>query len=200
MYAAALSGKRDLALLVLDFPREDVCDTFDWDHALDAWLKAVRETGSRAAVVATMAENMPERVAERLVADGVAPLCGLENALAAAECALAAVGASCGRPEPVPLLSPHPICHPRDSGDPSLPSDGDRSSGTMDSRCSGNDKGGLVVLNEHQSKQELAASGLVIPKGKVIRNATTIPSDLKPPFALKALGIAHKTEAGAVSD
>ena len=33
---------------------------------------------------------------------------------------------------------------------------------------------------------------------RVIRNADEIPADIKPPFALKALGIAHKTEAGAI--
>jgi len=197
MYEAALSGNRDFALLVLDFPREDLCDTADWDHALNAWLAAVKKTGARAAVVATMAENLPEHIAEKLIVAGVTPLCGLENALTAAKGAVA-IGAAWRKPEPLPLLPFRPLCHPRASGDPSLPSDGGRSRGTMDSRCSGNDKVELAVLDEHKSKQELAAFGLLIPKASIIHDLDDVPTDLTPPLALKALGIAHKTEAGAV--
>jgi len=197
VYTAALSQQNDLAMLVLDFPREDVCDVSDWDHALDSWLAAVKQTGARAAVVATMVENMPECVAERLIGEEVAPLCSLENAVAAAEGAVA-IGKVWQAPAPPPLLPPQNRCHPRANGDPSPAGDGDRWSGKMDSRRSGNDNKGLVVLDEHQSKQELAAFGLVIPKSAIIRNTVDIPSDLKPPFALKALGISHKTEAGGV--
>ncbi len=176
MYAAALSSPADLAVLVLDFPRDDICDTADWDHALDAWLAAARETRRRVAVVSTMAENLPEAVAERLVAQGVAPLCGLENALSAAQGA-AQIGALWARPRPLPLLA-------NGHWQPSLP---------QTVRL-----GETATLDEHRSKRELAAAGVVIPNGTVIRDTSDISSDLKPPFALKALGIAHKTEAGAV--
>ena len=143
VYAAALSTHNDLAMLVLDFPREDVCDVADWDHALDTWVAAAEQTGARASVVATMAENMPERVAENVIAAGMAPLCGLESALAAAEAA-ASIGRAWADHAPLPFRSQSNDCRPR---------------------ASGSDKGELVTLDEHQSKSELAVFGLIVPKG-----------------------------------
>ncbi|MGI9357551.1 MAG: acetate--CoA ligase family protein, partial [Rhizobiaceae bacterium] len=197
IYAAALSAQNDLSMLVLDFPREDICDSADWDHALDGWLAAVKQTGARAAVVATMAENMPEPIAEKLIVAGVTPLCGIENAVVAAEAA-ASIARAWVKPAPLPLLLRPHACPPHASGEPALVSDGDSSCGEMDSRQGGNDKWELVTLDEHQSKSELAAFGLAVPNCTVIGGGDEIPVHIKPPFALKALGIAHKTEAGAV--
>jgi len=61
------------------------------------------------------------------------------------------------------------------------------------------DGGEVEMLNEHQSKAELAAAGLNIPHGILVTPSTKFSKiSINPPFALKALGIAHKTEAGAV--
>ncbi|MCY3793507.1 MAG: CoA-binding protein, partial [Gammaproteobacteria bacterium] len=77
----------DATLLVLDFPRSDRCDAADWQTTLDAFHKAMAETGSRGMIVATLGENMPEAKAAWLVERSVAPLCGISEALAAIECA-----------------------------------------------------------------------------------------------------------------
>jgi acetate---CoA ligase (ADP-forming) len=102
-FAAVLGCGFDLACLVLDLPREDRCDTADWEVALGAWKAARHATGARAAVLATLPECLPEAVAEPLVADGIAPLTGIEEALQAAEVA-ADIGAAQRRPTPSPLL------------------------------------------------------------------------------------------------
>jgi acyl-CoA synthetase (NDP forming) len=102
-FSAVLSCGFDLALLLLDLPRADRCDPADWQVSLDAWQDARDRTGACAAVLATLPECLPEPVAERLVAHGIAPLAGIEDALQAAEAA-ADVGAAQRAGMPAPLL------------------------------------------------------------------------------------------------
>jgi acyl-CoA synthetase (NDP forming) len=102
-FSAVLRCGFDLALLVVDLPRGDRCDPADWHVALDAWKAARDATGACAAVLATLPECLPEPLAERLMADGIPPLAGIEEALEAAEAA-ADIGAAQRRPTPSPLL------------------------------------------------------------------------------------------------
>lgn len=61
--------------------------------------------------------------------------------------------------------------------------------------------GPLTMLPETDAKTELLSAGVSVPRGV---SAPTLPAlrklavDLIPPFALKGLGFAHKSEAGAV--
>jgi acyl-CoA synthetase (NDP forming) len=57
------------------------------------------------------------------------------------------------------------------------------------------------MLDEAEAKARLARAGLVVPRGVTARDLVTLAgavADLAGPLALKALGFAHKTEAGAV--
>lgn len=57
----------------------------------------------------------------------------------------------------------------------------------------------LHLLDEALSKSRLRAAGLGVPNGHAAPQLDQLdPSGLTPPFALKGLGFAHKTEAGAV--
>jgi len=175
MFEAALAPGFDLALLVMDFPREDRCDPLDWKAATDSFVAAVKQTGSRAAVVSSLPETMPESVALDLMAKGIVPLCGLNNAVLAAETATH-LARAWQRPAPPPL-----VC--RVAGN------------------SGNGKSALITLDEHQSKTELSRFGMAIPKGRIVSNDADIDSAiemLQRPFALKALGVAHKSEVNGV--
>ena len=60
-------------------------------------------TGGRAAVLATLPDCLPESVAEALIAAGIVPLLGIDDALAAAEAA-ADIGAAQAAPLAQPLL------------------------------------------------------------------------------------------------
>ncbi|MEK0084141.1 acetate--CoA ligase family protein [Benzoatithermus flavus] len=103
-FSAVMACGFDLSFLLLDLPRADRCDPADWYVSLDAWKDARDATGARTAILATLPECLPEHVAERLLADGIAPLAGMEEALAAAEAA-ADIGAAQARALPPPLLS-----------------------------------------------------------------------------------------------
>ncbi len=68
-FAAALAEDRALTLFILDLPRADRCDPSGYRCAVDAILGAVARTGARAAVLASLPENLNES------ADGGVP-CG----------------------------------------------------------------------------------------------------------------------------
>jgi acyl-CoA synthetase (NDP forming) len=170
MYELALESDFDLALLVNDYPRLDRCDDADWQRALDSFIAAVVKTGARAANVASLPETMPEPVASRLIAAGIAPLCGLDNAIIAAQVA-AGIGAAWAGDPPMALLG---------------------STGEVSN---------FVVLDEHESKLELAAAGLIVPKSVVVDDQTDLQqalAGLEFPLVVKALGVAHKSDVGAV--
>jgi acyl-CoA synthetase (NDP forming) len=55
------------------------------------------------------------------------------------------------------------------------------------------------LLDEATAKARLAAAGIAVPRGVTAPELATLAAGgLTPPFALKGLGFAHKTEAGAV--
>jgi acyl-CoA synthetase (NDP forming) len=89
----------DAGLFVIDLPRADRCDPAGYDPALNAIRRAARATGRPAFACATLPENLPEPLAETLMADGIVPLMGLGTGLAA----LAAAATPAGRPDWRPL-------------------------------------------------------------------------------------------------
>ncbi len=73
----------DIALLVLDFPRSDRCTLDAWKAAVKDYIAATHDWQGFTAVLATLPENMPESIAEELIAAGVAPLAGIRDGLLA---------------------------------------------------------------------------------------------------------------------
>lgn len=83
-WAAMAAPHIGLTLLIVDYPHTDAQD---WECATEAALAVKARTGRAVAVVSSLPELMPPDVARRLLAGGVVPLCGLSEALAAAEAA-----------------------------------------------------------------------------------------------------------------
>ncbi|EBA16899.1 acyl-CoA synthetase, putative [Roseobacter sp. SK209-2-6] len=106
-WAAMMDLSLAMTLLIVDFPRSDRCSAQDWDCAIEAAIGARAATDANVAMVASLPELMPEAVAERLMAAGVVPFCGLREALTA--CAAASQVAS---PAAAPLLLPTPTVEP----------------------------------------------------------------------------------------
>ena len=82
-FTAVMKSEFDLNILVLDFPHKECGSDEDWQVSLRALGSAGQETGGRAAVLATLPENMPEATAIDLIEMGIAPLCGVDDAMAA---------------------------------------------------------------------------------------------------------------------
>lgn len=181
-FTGLLTADVDLGLLVLDLPRDDRCLVADWMTTLDAFVDAQQATGTRAAVVTSLPESLPEPVADSLVARGVAVLRGLDGALQAVSAA-ATVGEGWARAVSGihgPAASGPAASGPADAGDP-------------------------VALDEWAAKRALAGCGLPVPDGELLPGgdpdaAAAAAGRLGFPLVAKAAGagLEHKSEQGAV--
>lgn len=81
MFAAMLLTPAAMTFLVIDFPRSDLCDDDSWWVAVHALLEARDITGAVVSVLATLPENLPEAVSEKLMQRKVPAFAGVEEAL-----------------------------------------------------------------------------------------------------------------------
>ncbi|MDL2408471.1 acetate--CoA ligase family protein [Rhizobium calliandrae] len=170
-FTAMFEGDYALNLIVLDFPRDDRCDAADWMTTIAAVVRSAKLTGAHAGILATLPENMPEAIAVELMQNGIVPLCGISDAIAAAEVA-SRIGFSWHARAPLPLLD-IPLA-----------------------------AGEIETLSEAAAKAELSAAGLIVPLGETASSPDGAADQARRigfPVALKALGVAHKSEVGAVA-
>lgn len=177
MLDSALRTEADAAMLVLDYPSEFTGERKECDLLLELYCAALQRHGKTGFVTSAFPELLPAHARERLHAQGVAALQGVEDGLAAwgriagyqrNRQALLALGESA-------LV---PLCPQALEGEGRL-------------------------LNEWDSKQALKAFGLPTPNGvlstpdKALKDAETLGY----PLVLKAVSaqLPHKTEAGAVA-
>ena len=177
MLDSALRTEADAAMLVLDYPAEFTGERKECDLLLDLYCQALLRHGKTGFVTSAFPELLPPHARERLHAQGVAALQGVEDGLAAwgriagyqqNRQALLALGESALVP-----LCPSALC------------------------------GEGQLLNEWESKQALRAFGLPTPNGVLSTpaNALQDAQKLGYPLVLKAVSaqLPHKTEAGAVA-
>ncbi|WCM48737.1 acetate--CoA ligase family protein [Pseudomonas sp. WJP1] len=177
MLDSALRTEADAAMLVLDYPAQFTGERKECDLLLDLYCKALERHGKTGFVTSAFPELLPPHARERLHAQGVAALQGVEDGLAAwgriagyqrKRQALLALGESA-------LV---PLCPQALEGEGQL-------------------------LNEWDSKQALRAFGLPTPNGVLStpENALKDAAALGYPLVVKAVSaqLPHKTEAGAVA-
>jgi acetate---CoA ligase (ADP-forming) len=183
-FTAFASGGFDLNVLVLDFPRDDRCSDADWWPTVRAFESALKTNGAIGAIVSSMGENLPEAHAADLLGRGIVPIHGIAEVFDAAEAA-AFIGEA-WRKEAAPRVQ-------RLSSPPSTV-------GEL-ARPNRETEWGATSLDEAAAKALLAEAGLPVPPGKrasTPEQAVAAAQSLGFPVALKALGIAHKSEQGAV--
>ena len=177
MLDSALRTEADAAMLVLDYPSEFTGERKECDLLLELYCAALVRHGKTGFVTSAFPELLPAHARERLHAQGVAALQGVEDGLAAwgriagyqrNRQALLALGESA-------LV---PLCPQALDGEGRL-------------------------LNEWDSKQALRAFGLPTPNGVLStpQKALKDAESLGYPLVLKAVSaqLPHKTEAGAVA-
>lgn len=168
VFEAVIADGFALTIFVLDLPRSDRCDPSGFGCAIEAIISAKQKAGGNVAVLTSLPEGLPEEIIAQLGEVGIATLHGMEIGLAAVERAVAA-GAM-------------------------IPS-------TSSVLVANEDLGETIMLNEAKSKSDLREYGLSVPKSVVGVSSKSILvnySSVQFPLALKSLGIAHKSEAGAV--
>lgn len=169
-FAAFGRGPYDATLLVLDFPRPDRCSDADWEITLQAFECAMKRGEHKGIIAATLAENLPEDRAIALIERGIAPLAGIREALGAIRAA-AVIGAAWREGEYRPVLPASCLA------------------------------GDAVTLDEASSKRLLSEYDVQVPDGSVVQDAEAavdVAKSLGGRVVVKALGVAHKTERGAI--
>lgn len=171
-FTALLDADYDVNLLVLDLPRDDRADPEQWLTTVDAYVQAQAATGARACVVSSLPEGIPEQLGRRLLAAGIAPMQGMEDCVRA-------------------VVAAQRVGRLRRRADWVVPVDPAREV-----------VGPEVVLDEHAAKRELAASGVDVPEGSVVRppGAASVAGEFGFPVVAKALSasLAHKSDIGGV--
>lgn len=170
IFSAMLSGGYDFAFLVIDFPRTDRCSDAEWEPAANAIASSSAATGVRAAVVSCLPENLPESWSERFIGKGIAPLHGIDDALAAADAA-AAIGEHWNRPRHSKLTL----------------TGGNGRIRTLNEAEAKAELGGRGVP---------VPAGTVADNDAEVFDASDA---IGYPVVIKSLGFEHKTEAGAVA-
>ncbi|NGN43965.1 acetate--CoA ligase family protein [Mesorhizobium sp. CGMCC 1.15528] len=206
-FTAMVSGGFDLNMLVLDFPRNDRCSDADWWPTVRAFEAALKSNNARGAVVASMLENLTEAHAAELFRRGIVPLQGIVEAMDAAEAA-AFIGEAWRRPSPLEgevsakrtegVASEGTATRSRASS--ATPPGGARPS-AMAPGVPHPLKGEGNTPDEAEAKALLRKAGLAVPQGAragSVAEAVEAAEKLGFPVALKALGVAHKSELGAV--
>lgn len=159
-----------LSLLVLDFPHPERCEHEAWLVALRALETAVHVTKQKAALVASLPENLPEVYVERLACQGIAALSGFEEVMLAAEIA-ADIRVYWQQAKALPLLEV---------------------TTTHASKQILDEAQAKALL----AKAAVPIPRGQVVKG--LDEALAVADDVTYPVVLKALGIAHKTEQAAV--
>jgi acyl-CoA synthetase (NDP forming) len=170
-FTAVMEGDFDLNVFVLDIPRSDNCETQGHQCAIDAIIAAKKQTNAKVAVIASLPETMSEAKTSEFHRHGIVVLHGIETGLKPIEAAVSAGQFSTLKQPPSVWLQ------------------------------KASPRGTLKILTESSAKQQLAKFGLSIPQTKEISHKTYIEQAATAfvyPLVLKTLGIAHKSESGAV--
>jgi acyl-CoA synthetase (NDP forming) len=171
-FTAVCSGETALNIFVIDLPRDDRCDPSGWECAIEALAATRKNTGAPIAVLTGLTDNMDEALAERLIALDCLPLGGMQTGLCAVDAAARAGSYLRCQDEPAPLLL--------------APADQDSAS----------------LIGEYEAKRALADFGVEVPTGVLVDNVEQLreaASTIRYPCVLKAQGLAHKSESGAVA-
>ncbi len=173
-FRAMMEGNYDLVLLVIDFPFVNDCDMDEWKITVQAFADACRITDTRGATVTCLSENYHESIRELLLANGIVPLHGVDQALSAIE-AMSRIGMAWDGPFHLPVLSR-----------PGRPVEPER----------------VMQLDEYESKSLLKSYGIRVPAAVRIteRPDTEVARRVGYPLVVKALcpTMVHKTDQNAV--
>ncbi|MFN4142385.1 acetate--CoA ligase family protein [Aestuariivirga sp.] len=175
VFETLLSAGHDAAVIVQDYPAPGLDESkFYYRNDTESFIAAARRNGLAAAVCSTIPENLDADTRDVLVREGVAPMQGIEDCMAA----LAAAAWHGARRAEIAAVPPPPLMLARQQ--------------EVKPR----------LLDEAAAKTLLAAAGIAVPEARVGDGAEIAKraGELGFPVALKMVSakLPHKTEAGAV--
>jgi acetate---CoA ligase (ADP-forming) len=173
-FTTSMEGDHDAAILIWDHPTVDSPEVGEWMVTIDAFIAAHKATGMSAFVVCTISELLPEHIRDKLLAEGIVPLQGLDDALFA-----------------ISEAAKYREFQANGASDASLP---DFPAKTIARDAETN------WADEQESKHLLRDAGLMVPEGDVgtAVEAPEIAERVGFPVVVKAVGVLHKSDVGAV--
>ncbi|MEM7241655.1 MAG: acetate--CoA ligase family protein [Pseudomonadota bacterium] len=99
-WSAMIDPAIEILMLIVDFPRNDICDDSAWECTVQAAI-ALAKPDRKIMMVSSLPENMPQEKAELLSAHGIIPMYGMEVAIKAIEAIYLAK-----QQDPAPVLLP----------------------------------------------------------------------------------------------
>lgn len=164
----------DAAVLVQDYPAAGLDEgKVYYRNDAKAFIKAARRRGIPAAICATLPENIDSETRDLLIAEGVAPMQGMDETLNAMRASVrwSEMRSRLANSKVATLLPSRPC-------------------------------GDLRMMEEADGKARLRALGLPVPDGRLVSGGGVFQAaaELGYPVVLKMMGpkLAHKSEAGAV--
>ncbi len=82
-FQAVFDGDQNVKVMVIDYPAPGLCDTGEWDTAVEAIIEAKNRSEARVVVVSTMHENFPSQTQQLLIDSGIAPMLGMQECICA---------------------------------------------------------------------------------------------------------------------
>jgi acyl-CoA synthetase (NDP forming) len=176
-FTTAMQGDHDAAVLVYDHPTVVSEGVDEWVMTLDALIAAHKATGMPAFTLCTISELMPKEMRDKLIANGVVPLMGLDDGLFALSAA-----------------TKYQQIRANKAASATLPRFADAAI---------DDNKPVTLFDEWQSKSQLRECGLPVPQGGVgsATEAPRIAEQIGYPVVVKAVGqnFIHKSDIGAVA-
>lgn len=175
-FTSAMRGDHDAAVLIYDHPTVVSEEVEEWLMTIDAFIAAHKTTGKPAFTICTVSELMSSELRDKLIANGITPLMGLDDGLFA----LSAAAKYRESHDTHATAATIPMFQPR-----------------VD-----NDARAAVFFDEWQSKRKLRELGLTVPLGEVAtaNDAMAVADRIGYPVVVKAVGeqFLHKSDVGAV--
>ena len=173
-FQTVFEGEQALTLKVFDYPTQGLCDTTEWDYAVEAIIDAKNAADARVAVVSTLHENFSIDRQKSFIENGIAPMLGLQECMQAISDSIKFANAcrNAGRLAPLSRLEP-------DDGNPPF------------------------LFSEFRAKQMLGDAGVRIVPGAIATNvseAIEIAASMSYPVVAKTnfIPVLHKSEVGGV--
>lgn len=176
-FTTMVYGPFDVTILILDFLQPAIGNVNGWIAALNSLIKVRERTKKPIVIISILPEGIPESVRGNLVASGITPLQGIADAFLALDSVTKYYQKMNTKMNIDSLSERFLVAKSRHSAQPKL-------------------------LDEWESKQELATFGLRLPKAHLFTQfqAEEFVPEMEGPYVVKAISpeLPHKTEMGAV--
>lgn len=175
-FSTMVKGDFDVIILILDYLKPKHGYTQGWQASVNGLIETKKKTDKPVVLMSILSEGIPENVRESLIENHITPLQGITDSFSALNLVTKYYRTLQNIDNTEEIIDQF-----------LLRKTTDKASSTR-------------LLDEWESKQELAQYNLRLPKGQLVPFSSGLHLTFNGPYVVKAVSseIPHKTEAGAV--